>query len=63
MGARIHRSIKGLQGRSGPLLVAIVLLATVSVVLIDDEGVARPITLVAIALLGVALVLTRSGTC
>ena len=63
MGARIHRSIKGLQGGSGPLLVAIVLLATVSVVLIDDEGVARPITLVAMALLGVALVLTRSGTC
>jgi uncharacterized protein YjbI with pentapeptide repeats len=42
---------------SWPLLAAIVLLATVSMLLIDDEGVARPVTLVAMALLGVALVL------
>jgi heme/copper-type cytochrome/quinol oxidase subunit 2 len=32
-------------------------LATISMLLIDDEGVARPVTLVAMALLGVALVL------
>jgi hypothetical protein len=58
MGSWIHGRIGWLrENGSWPLLVAIVVLATVSTMLIDDEGVARPVTLVAMALLGVALVL------
>ena len=58
MSARIHQGINWIRDHgSWPLLVAIVVLATISMLLIDDEGVARPMTLVAMALLGVALVL------
>jgi uncharacterized protein YjbI with pentapeptide repeats len=58
MSARIHKGIEWLRYHgSWPLLAAIIFLATVSALLIDDEGIARPVTLVALALLGIALVL------
>jgi uncharacterized protein YjbI with pentapeptide repeats len=58
MSTRIHNGIEWLRERgSWPLLAAIILLSTVTMLLIDDKGMARPITLVALALLGVALVL------
>jgi uncharacterized protein YjbI with pentapeptide repeats len=58
MSTRIHDGIDWLRERgSWPLLTAIIFLTTVATLLIDDEGMARPVTLVAIALLGVALVL------
>jgi hypothetical protein len=58
MSTRIYNGIEWLRERgSWPLLAAIILLSTVTMLLIDDEGMARPVTLVALALLGVALVL------
>jgi hypothetical protein len=58
MSEWVQGRIKWLRDRgSGPMLAAIVVLATLSMLLIDDEGVARPVTLVAMAMLGVALVL------
>jgi hypothetical protein len=58
MSTRIYNGIEWLRERgSWPLLAAIILLSTVTMLLIDDEGMARPVTLVALALLGVARVL------
>jgi uncharacterized protein YjbI with pentapeptide repeats len=58
MSEWVQGRIKWLRDRgSVPMLAAIVFLATLSTLLIDDEGLARPVTLVAMAMLGVALVL------
>ena len=58
MNTRVYTTIRWLQ-RSGslPLLVTIVASALVSVALIDDGGAARPVTIVSMAVLGIALVL------
>lgn len=58
MNTRVYATIRWLQ-RSGsmPLLVTIIASALVSVALIDDGGAARPVTIVSMAVLGIALVL------
>jgi hypothetical protein len=58
MSTRVHKSIRWLQRRGSlPLLAAIGITTAVSVWLIDDGGPARPWTIGAMAVLGVALVL------
>jgi uncharacterized protein YjbI with pentapeptide repeats len=58
MSTRFLNGVDWLRERgSWPLLAAIIFLSTVTGLLIDDNGVARPVTLLALALLAVALVL------